>query len=330
VEMLARVRDLLRDGTVLAVDSRFPVYLVEDGFRYLEDGLLLSVPVTEESSNMFTENPEVGHQQSSLSIPPTVPENSGIHRPPSVAISDSHQSMSTEMYQMVDRLVTPSVSQGLENSGTSDETSYGMHTATARDIFGLPVITHPEELPRASLFPSFPSLPGQDSAFSPHPGELHSPNFERPSTATRLAALQFRENSSGASSPLVSGNDRLRNCTVRNVWGVGIAPYTSSPLLPAEHNIGLQIQQSLEQEYLPSSGFSHSSSIYQGTPQFGAPNIGRPVTSYGLNESQNASTNYGDPSDYDRMAQLQSSIWNGTQSARRVPFGTTPPGGQGG
>lgn len=62
VEMLARVRDLLRDGMVLAVDDKFPVYLVDGEFRYFEDGPPISSPLSRNPSTIPSSTYNAPHQ----------------------------------------------------------------------------------------------------------------------------------------------------------------------------------------------------------------------------------------------------------------------------
>jgi len=265
-------------------------------------------------------------------MPPAPPLN-GMTRAPSVAPSDSHQSMSTDMYRMVDDLVTPSATHKNGYSHVSEESSYGMHSATAAEIFA-PMIDSAQPVSRHQGTPApLPSLPGLPdiwgSPFSPQPRETGSSSPGRPSTAVRLSALQLHDSQQQASAAAALDKQTGYSDIRRNAWRTDTTPSPALPRSSTHYNIGLQLQQSLAQQFHSSSEFSHTSSLYPSTPGLGNQNAGRHPSGAGYNLSRDLSTTYANLSDYDRSALLQSSIWNGSQPAGAGPA-PTPPGGQGG
>jgi hypothetical protein len=325
IEMLARVRDLLKDAMVLTVNTDrkgkkiAPIVLIDAEFRFVEDDLPLSSPIIGQSHQYMAKSDDLQADNVLDPINPYCEE-----RAPSVAPSDSHQSMTTDMYRMVDDLVTPSSELKFSSMQPSNETSYGMHSFTANEIFapidpsGRPVSRHqPSPTP-------FPSLPGiYNSPFSPQPGELSTTSPDRPSTAVLLSSLQLGDrlppDTAATFEEATSYGTRQFN-----PWGKEISSQSLVTSTP-QHNVGQALHQSLAQQYsLSSSSFSHPSSLYPSTPRLNA------ARRYGGNLlSHNDSTIYASASDFDRAAMLQSSIWNGSQPGWGGPA-PTPPSCQGG
>ena len=250
---------------------------------------------------------------------------SGNQRAPSVAQSDS-QSMSTDMYQMVDDLVTPSAGQKTRDPQLCNETSYGMHSLTAADVFApTETIARPISRHQASPTP-FPILPGiYSSPFSPQPGELPTTTPERPGTAGRLSSLCLssgeQRSASGHIPEIMNGYSNHQ----RLAWGGPNSSSVSMTSPTRQQDITQMLQNSLPQQHISTSStsFSHPSSLYIGTPS-------RDLNSKGLyrDTSYNKSTTYAGASDFELAAMLQSSIWNGSQQGWTGP-GHTPPNGQG-
>jgi hypothetical protein len=332
LEMRARVRDLLRDAMVLAHNTNkngkriAPIHLVGLKFHFIEEGLPMS-PMNGQSADLAFPSPEVQHiADVSMVTDSAHLQNNEVPRPPSVTPSDSHQSMSTDMYRMVDELVTPTGGQKNKYPQGSNETSYGMHSLTAAEVFA-PLELSGRPASRQNASPTlFPRLPGiYNSPFSPQPGELPATSPDQPGTATRLSSLQLSSNEQQMAAATALDQSTSYSHGQRLSWGHNPPPSNSLPIYTPQQSVSQQLHQSLSQQYNPPSStvFSHPSSLYLGTPMghFGE---GRP---YG-DLSHNASTNYAGASDFDLNAMLQSSIWNGSQQGWAGPV-QTPPNGQG-
>ena len=332
LEMRARVRDLLRDAMVLAHNTNkngkriAPIHLVGLKFHFIEEGLPMS-PMNAQSADLAFPSPEVQHNADISMVTDSAHlQNNEVPRPPSVTPSDSHQSMSTDMYRMVDELVTPTGGQKNKYPQGSNETSYGMHSLTAAEVFA-PLELSGRPASRQNASPTlFPRLPGiYNSPFSPQPGELPATTPDRPGTATRLPSLQLSSNEQQMAAATALDQSTGYSHGQRLSWGHNPPPSNSLPIYTPQQSVSQQLHQSLSQQYNPPSStvFSHPSSLYSGTPmgRFGE---GRP---YG-DLSHNASTNYAGASDFDLNAMLQSSIWNGSQQGWAGPV-QTPPNGQG-
>jgi hypothetical protein len=332
LEMRARVRDLLADAVVLAHSMNkdgkkiAPIHLVDLKFHFIEEGLPMS-PMNGQPANLAVSSLEMQHNADISMITGSANlQNDEVPRPPSVAPSDSHQSMSTDMYRMVDELVTPTAGQKSKHTQGSNETSYGMHSLTAAEIFApLDISARPTSRQNASptLFPRLPGI--YNSPFSPQPGELPATSPDRPRTATRLSSLQFSSSEQQMAAAAALDQSTGYNHSQRLSWGSNPPPSNPLPTYTPQQSVSQQLHQSLSQQYnLPSSTvFSHPSSLYSGTP-IGCFGGGRP---YG-DLSHNASTNYAGASDFDLNTMLQSSIWNGSQQGWTGPV-QTPPNGQG-
>jgi hypothetical protein len=329
IEMQARVLNILLCGLSLQLKDDIPIALSNDAghpvFTFVEEGLPLASPVRLQGAT------------SSYTSPVQPNGTYGMHEPAngtsevrdeSVAASDSHQSMDTDMHRMVDSLLEPSSSS---RNTTSNETSYGMHSATANEIFA-PMGSNSYE-PRLQSTPKMlPSLPGlYNSAFTPQPNELqaHSPN--RPLTARQLSPLSLAtpEQRFQAAIALdeITGYSKSKNGS----WGRNASRPLSNPISQPVNQI---LQESLAQQFMPlaqSSAFSDSSSIYaNNTPHLQHRAVTGPLRSGRLlTSNENNSTIYPGASDFDKTTMLQSSLWDGSQPAWGG-FIQTPPGGQGG
>lgn len=317
VEMMARIREILRDGMVLATNTEYPIYAVDGQFRFFEDGPPPTAmqDTSLQPSDMGTQSCSRfsytgGHQR--------VPEiTSGFKRPPSVDPSESHQSLSTDMYQMVDDLVTPSKTSPDGNLNGSAETSYGMHSNTALDVFaslpGMNQEHYQPTPPRISGFPGFAPSP-----FSPRPGELRGSGQERGPVTRGMGQENY--------APMASFQQSSNSSTPHSNWErTPSTTNTSFQRGGPSFNAAQQLQQSLEAPYQP-SGFSNTSSIYQNTPidHFGGNGNRAPYY-----QPRKIGPGYAPRSEYEKQVMLQSSAWNGSQPAAYVRNDPTPPSGQG-
>jgi hypothetical protein len=331
IEMLSRIRDLLRDATILSTQSDknnqkiAPIRLVRGEFQFLEAGLPLSNSENESSSEQSASRSSAPQ----FSIPRVLASTREIEedRAFSVSASDSHQSMSTDMYQMVDDLVAPSVVPRSTFPNSTEETSYGMHNTTAAEVFGqMDSSARPASRHSATPFAGPPGL--FKTPFSPQPGELSATSSERPNTAVRLSSLQLSDTRSKLAA--AAALDENTGQVDRSNWNTVIPPprYLQQT---SQQQFSQQLHNPIDNQYCtPSSSlFSQSSSVYAGTPYVGqnVPNI---YGDHSRDLSGNMSTRHAGAKDFDRSAMLQSSFWNGSQPAGWTNHVPTPPGGQGG
>ena len=331
IEMLSRVRDIIVYGLLLQGKEESPIILDPStgSFVFVEEGLPIASPLR----GVQTKNPamtspmhssnDFGMTQSvSLQHDEAIPDES-------VAASDSHNSMDVYLHRMVDSLVETSSGR----SAVSKETSYGMHSRTANEVFA-PMGqngTQPHQQSSPKILPSLPGI--WNSPFTPQPNELQPTSPDRPTTACQLSQspLQFgtsqQQLAAAAALDEITGYGSSRH----NSWGrKGSRP----PSNLASQPVNQILQESLSQQFMPlsmqSSAFSDSSSLYANTPKaenrYSAGQL-RSGTFSGSNG--NNTTSYAGESDFDKTTMLQSSVWNGSQPG----FGAyleTPPGGQGG
>ena len=336
IEMQARVRSILLCGLHLQLQDAIPVVFSNANgspeFVFVEEGLSLTSPIHVQGSNSSCTNSS-GRTNGTNGMhdktngkhgtPETTTNGSDEVRDESVAASDT-QSMDTDMNRMVDSLLEPSSSGSKDTA--SNETSYGMHSATANEVFA-PMGSNGFE--RLQSTPKMlPSLPGfYNSAFTPQPNELqpHSPN--RPLTARQLSPLSLQSHEQRIQAAIAldhfaSGYGRTQNTEFS--WGRPTPRPLSHPISQPVNQLW---QESIAHQYMPSSGFSESSSIYVNNTPYQHPAPGGPhrngVTAFDVN-----STIYPGGTDFDKDIMLQSSLYNGSQSASG--YIQTPPGGQGG
>ncbi len=313
IEMEARIKDILEDGKMLAnttQDGRnaYPVYLIDGQFRFIEDGLSepspRASPLPEPLSWNYQIEPEYSHGQpfqhsQNYEIP--------LARPPSVEPSESQQSLTREMHQMVDDLLTPSKAPHhpqQQYPTQSRETSYGMHTSTAFELLNnvhMPSEPHPHaSRRRASGFPNGPGFPsgltGFSSPFWPPVGELGA-QYQEPSRVDgfrtdihQLAqAPPNMQQQRQSSIPRQANYDSLQHSAGPPGSG-GAAP---TRRVSPQHNVAQELQASLAAQF-QSSGFSNQSSIYQNTPSYAHIQLG--------NQNSNCQLQNGRP------AQLQQAM----------------------
>lgn len=221
------------------------------------------------------------------------------------------------MERMVDDLLeTPSN----EQSSPIDESSYGMRSRTANEVFSgsngydYPVKNNSHNTPK--LLPSLPDTPTMwGTVWKPMPNELQTSSPIRPSTARQLSPLSplnysTNENRVAAARALEEVTERRRS-----------RPSPDQRVVSAIKNSHKQATQPLPQ----SSNFTDSSSIYGNTSY---QNQNPRPTSGAIGQGLN-STIYAGASDFDRTTMLQSSFWNGSQPTHGNSYTQTPPGGQG-
>ena len=328
LEMQSRIRDILKFGLSFQLEEEIPITLANENglpvFKFVEGEFLLASPPgsSQFSPPFVSTNDENGN--SAFSYPITCSYDSLLDE--SVAASDSHHSMDTDMHRMVDSLLEPSSSG---RNTASMETSYGMHSATANEVFA-PMAVNGFETRLQNTPKMLPSLPDfYNSAFTPQPNELQPTSPKRPSTSRQLSPLSL-STSEERLAAAVALDEATGFASPRSVsWGHRSTRQITNPTSQSVNNI---LQQSLAEHYMPmsSSEFSESSSLYaNSTPQtqrrFGA----NTLRASGF-PTMNDSTHYPGGTDFDREMMLQSSIWNGSQPTAWGTSVQTPPGGQGG
>ncbi|KAE8446126.1 hypothetical protein EG329_012497 [Mollisiaceae sp. DMI_Dod_QoI] len=331
VEMQARIRDILLTAASLESKKEIPIIVKKvDGrhvFTCTDDAMPLASPRTL-SSLQRTERPA----SSFAGLTPTsatfsLEKMSGCsyeaHQEESVSVTES---MDNDLNAMVDKLVEPS-SNG---QSASNETSYGMHSFTANEVFA-PIASNGFE-PRLQSTPKIlPSVTGlYNSVFTPQAHELGATSPNRPTTARELSPLSLstRKNRLAAAEALDEMTGYSTPKTASGSWGKSsLKPLSGSMQQP----VNQILQESLAQQYMPySSALTDSSSLYGNTPQnrnrlSSDSSKGNPFTTANGN-----STTYAGASDFDRTTMLQSSLWDGSQHGGWGQYVRTPPGGQGG
>ena len=331
IEMQSRIRDILLFGVALQEKPDIPITLTHDTgmpvFTFVEEGLSVASPVRPRVSSPSFASPERTNSNYAMPPPSRTYEITPAESAESVAASDSHQSMDTDMHRMVDSLLEPSSSS---RNTASIETSYGMHSATANEVFA-PVGANGFDAPRLHSTPKMlPSLTGlYNSAFTPQPNELPSPN--RPTTARQLSPLSLSTNEQRLAAAAALDEMTGYRSGKRSSWGRVSRPLSN----PISQPVNQLLQESLAQQYMPmsSSAWSESSSIYANTPQQPRrpDSVLRASAPAFPNTNGNDSTHYPGGTDFDKNTTLQSSIWNGSQPASAWGgYVQTPPGAQGG
>jgi hypothetical protein len=331
IEMQSRIRDILKFGIALQLKDDIPITLTHDTgmpvFTFVEEGLSIVSPVRPRVSSPSFASPERTNGNYAMPPPNRTYEVTPAESAESVAASDSHQSMDTDMHRMVDSLLEPSPSS---RNTASIETSYGMHSATANEVFA-PVGSNGFDAPRLHSTPKMlPSLTGlYNSAFTPQPNELPSPN--RPTTARQLSPLSLSTNEQRLAAAAALDEMTGYGSGKRSSWGRPSRPLSN----PISQPVNQLLQESLSQQYMPvsSSAWSESSSIYANTPQQPRRpgSVLRASAPAFPHTNGNDSTHYPGGTDFDKNIMLQSSVWNGSQPASTWGgYVQTPPGGQGG
>lgn len=341
IEMLARVKDLLRDGMILGTKmEECPIQVLDRGtFQFVEAGLPTTSPVAAPLAKANLPSTARSQQNHSIKdIATSSPYTTSLGnaplnqpaRPSSPAKSESYQSMGTEMYNMVDELTSPSTMFGGyagQTSNISKETSYGMHDSTKFEVFGKdpqrPTSRHQSNVP---LFV-------ESSPFAPRPGELPNMSGERTMTGVRLGSLHINEDGN-LLTPSKSFEARTGSSMDQrsNPWSSPVPGFPASAS-PGSQNVANNfLQKQLADQYMPFSGSTNDTSVYGGNPTYGSGlGAGGPFGPHSRKNAHSTTSQYDSISAFDRAALLQSSLYDGSQPAAIAKqFPGTPPGGQGG
>ncbi|KAF4634601.1 hypothetical protein G7Y89_g3498 [Cudoniella acicularis] len=329
VEMLARIRDIICCGLVLHLNPKYPIALKDENFEVVEEGLSIpSIIHAEAQSNP----PSFGSTMHTSSYS-TMPELSNTTQEPSgeenIAASDFHNNIDTDMHRMVDDLVEPVESSNYQPSA-SHETSYGMHSLTANEVF--PLISSNGFQSRHQSTPKMlPSLPGLWNPFTPQPNELQPTSPNRSTTARQLSPRPFPLTTLEQQRAAAVALDQMTGYagSARDSWGRKSSRPTSNNMSQSMNAI---FQEQLARQLMPfsmsSSGLADSSSIYANSTPENHANGGVTRGTFTAT-SRNNSTIYSGLSDFDTNMMLQSSPWNGGQS-RQEGYSQPPPASQGG
>ncbi|TVY84902.1 Protein SMG7 [Lachnellula suecica] len=348
-EMQARVLDIILCALILHQEPKYPIILDTEtsSFLFIDEVLSIascSSPVQAQGPTPSFEKSIQANDELGSPANTACPEVERSTRKPvpteSVAASDSHYSIDDIfMNHMVDDLLEPS---GSTQNG-SNETSYGMHSRTANEVFA-PLGSNGYQSHQFQGTPKMlPSLPGLwlgNSAFTPLPNELQPTSPGHPSAGRQLSptAYSSRQDRLDAAEHLeqVTGYRRSSQERLDNTNGFRPSqdPWRGQRASnPPSQEVNDILQRSLAQQFnagpISSSDFSDPSSLYaNSTPLNRQPANGIIRGPFAPNNGHN-STFYPGGSDFDRTTMLQSSIWNGSQP-RQGGYTQTPPGGQGG
>jgi len=334
-EMLARVRDVLLCALTLQCKDSSPIKVVTGTaeFSYVETDNSVQV-----HAGNFQGSASTLPSPPALTSSPVKPEDSAsqiVPRPENFEAPASRASIDTYMHAMVDQLVDNSngnqrtASQRTSKSHrTGDDTSYGMHSRTADEVFAPiasnGVYTHQG---KPDMLPSLNGI--WKTAFTPKPNELQPTSPERLSTGRPPFHYTSRERQLAAADALDAMTGQ-RQIPGHNTSSWGSQSLGSSSI--AEQPVARMLHDTLSQRYFPtqSSAFTEGSSIY-GNPtpaRYGNNPIGTPSGAFTASNNKNT-TAYTGASHFDRSTMLNSSIWDGSQHAQGT-YSQTPPGGQGG
>lgn len=334
LEMQSRILNIVVAALSLVNEQKIPLQLGDQGsdFSYIEEVLRLEAPhnfapnISTPVDQAYPDINLVQHLSSSREVDCPTPPGYGNNRPlasytvapaQSTSASDCNQSMDTDMHRMVDDL--------LESRSTPmEETSYGMRSGTANEIFaGLGSNGYHHCSP--VMLPSLPGL--YTSAFTPQADELQPTSPHRPTTARELSPLSLstKEKRSSAADAL----DQMTGFSngSSGSWGRRSSGRLSNHV---SQSVNQSLQESLAQRYMSSAAFTDSSSLYADATQQRFNAFGSTRTAaFGTFNAHN-STVYPGASDFEKAAMLQSSLWNGSQPTSWGGNVQTPPGGQGG
>jgi hypothetical protein len=333
IEMKARVRDILVCALCLTRVEKSPIVLNSSTyeFTFVEEGPQLASQIQRDGTDSARTSPRpVGNNFKAPKTSNSTRQTPDVIRAESPAASDYPQGMDTDMHRMVDSLLEPSDGRYSE----SDETSYGMHSQTANEIFAS-VGQNGYQLPHRSTQNMLPSLPGiWSSPFTPQPNELPAKSHEHPTSTRQLSPFQLattrQQFAAAVALDEMTGYSRPKN----NSWSTESSRRSSNMRTNTvnQNTVNRVLQESLAQQFMPksSSMFSESSSIYANTPHDRNISNGGTLSNvmYAASNGNNT-TAYAGASDFDRATMLQSSIWNNSQPSWGG-YAQTPPRGQGG
>ncbi|CAG8952043.1 hypothetical protein HYFRA_00000778 [Hymenoscyphus fraxineus] len=319
VEMRGRIRDILLCGLVLQDKERYPripIALQDGAFVFMEgeasiiglnnsisDSRAISPPVTAASNGDGRKAPSEKLNHSITSRSPKIP-----------TIREPNVSFDAMMSRMVEDLVNPS--NGIHSM--NEETSYGMHSRTANEVFPIstPQGSHSRVHSSTKMLPSL-----YNSAFAPMPNEL------QPTTPTRPYGI--RQPSPGFDSPqqqLAAAEhlDLVTGGSSKSHWGAAGSNSTSNSA--ATQSVSPTRHQHIGRSPLPLSGTDgwndFSSNIYGNTPINNSSGGSFVINRNAFNGTFDPTTD-----SFTMNAMLQSSLANEPRSSG---YSQTPPGGQGG
>lgn len=323
VEMRGRIRDVLLCGLVLQDNERYPqvpVVLHDGAFVFVEGGISISdIPSPLNAPQSPNSPRNTASPCRDTRIPGPINKNTASVPTGSIVTPEPNIGFDIMMSRMVEDLVNPS--NGCQS--TNEETSYGMHSHTANEIFptSTPHGSHSRVHSTAKMLPSLPSL--YNSAFAPMPNELQPTSPNRPYGARQPSPVAF-----GTPKQQLAAAEHLDQITggsSRSPWGVtGSNPAPSSA---ASQNASPTRHQHIGRSPLPLSGTAgwndFSSNIYGNTPVTNYPG-GSFIIGNG-----NANNSTFDPTvdSFTINAMLQSSL---ASENRNGGYSQTPAGGQGG
>lgn len=364
VEMLARVKHILCCALRLHCIEGSPIKLSSDPtrFNFVEEGLSFDSPATfheprsratvsrngKEPANRRA-SPEITtgqpYQQASDHISAQPNRSARVNLAP-----HPHRSMETDMNRMVNNLLDSSAEY---QDSSFNETSYGMHTGTANDVFAQGTGgfqgSYPNPMqatPTSAIHPGIWSSP-----FTPQPNELPPISPERSATARQLSPLSLNYNLEQRRATGAAANRSGGPQVGKSAWGDGSSEQFMPRIEPLEWTLKKSTTQYLQSPGIPSSrqeprsefpsvsglslqssNFADDSSIYGNASDIRKTAASRsrgPQLATGMFMGNNT-TYYPGGTDFDKMAMLQSSLYNGFQPAGRAQYISTPPGGQGG
>lgn len=181
VEMQSRLLDIIVTGLALSQKHGVPISLRDNVFSFVESGMPVAPsPLPQPSTIPTPSYPSNGYAvQGSASPRPQAIEDY------SVAALATEDSMDTDMERMVEDLVEPS----FDNKANGNETSYGMHTGTANELYALGPIPSNGYGPRSQTTPKMqPRVSGlYNGAFTPTYDELRQRSPGRVYDGNRLS-----------------------------------------------------------------------------------------------------------------------------------------------
>lgn len=316
VEMFARIKGLLQDGVDLAQMEQngrktCPIAVVDGEFRFCEDGVPHISPSP--TPGRFRAESQFEERQYDHRYTPDVPTGNGNTQASSVDPSESQQSISHVMHQMVEDLLTPSkMPQPTQPSaGGNNGTPYRASKGRIPDSLQAPQMS--QSLNQHHLQSKVFGLPGFTSAFAPRPGELGtstSPSMAR----NPLNNRDISDSSLRFDRPLTPSQMDLPPPPYLQSWQMPQQPSSAPVQHTQQHShsnkisVAQELQQALSSQFL-TPGFSNQSSIYQNSPGFVQPPPGFPAR-HGVAEQN-------------KQTLLDAALWN--QSPRAVSQSQSQP-----
>lgn len=323
IEMFARIKGLLQDGVDLAQMEESghkicPISVVDGEFRFSEDGVPQISPTA--TPGPFRDENEYQNQYQGAYDQRFAPDSPVKNvQAPSVAPSESQQSLSRDMHQMVEDLLTPSKmpqpshATHAESNGTPYSMSNTMSSTTSHHrrpsemMHSIPVS---RSLSQQHLQSKVFGLPGFTSAFAPRPGELEGSTSLADGGNMPIHQMSAA-NFAAFGRPMTPSQMNLEPPPYLQSWQrttpSHVGPQHYQPQQPEPKlSVAQELQQALSSQF-QTPGFSNQSSIYQNSPGFAHPPPG-----FGVRQSA---------ADQQRQMLLDAAFWNGDASPRRSASG---------